>query len=66
MIDEKDAQIFKFHDDYARNKRKFIQYLKYAEIWQSMSVICSYAAFLCDIEGMQIQFKLYCFMYVLL
>ena len=49
MIDEQDAQIFKFSDDYTRNKRKFIQYLKYAEIWQSMSVICSYAAFLCDI-----------------
>ena len=27
---------------------KFI-YLKYADIWQSASVICSYAAFLCDI-----------------
>ena len=49
MIDEKDAQIFKSHDDYARNKRKFTQYLKYAEMWQSTSVICSYAAFLCDI-----------------
>ena len=24
MIDEQDAQIFKSHDDYARNKRKFI------------------------------------------
>ena len=33
MIDEKDAQIFKSRDDYARNKKKFIQYLKYAEIW---------------------------------
>ena len=30
---------FKSRDDYARNKRKLIQYLKYAEIWQSMSVI---------------------------
>ena len=49
MIDEQDAQIFKSHDDYARNKRKLIQYLKYADIWQSVSVICSYAAFLCDI-----------------
>ena len=49
MIDKRDAQIFKSHDDYARNKRKFIQYLKYAETWQSASVICSYAAFLCDI-----------------
>ena len=49
MIHEQDAQIFKSHDDYARNKRKFIQYLKYAETWQSTSVICLYAAFLCDI-----------------
>ena len=49
MIDEEYAQIFKSHDDYARNKRKLFQYLKYAEIWQSASVICSYAAFLCDI-----------------
>ena len=32
MIDEQDAQIFKFHDDYDRNKRELIQYLKYAEI----------------------------------
>ena len=49
MIDELDGQILKSGDDYARNKRKFIQYLKYAEIWQSTSLICSYAAFLCDI-----------------
>ena len=49
MIDEQDAQIFKSHDDYARKNRKFTQYLKYAEIWQSASVICLYAAFLCDI-----------------
>ena len=49
MIEKEDAQIFKSHEDYARNKRKFIQYLKYAETWQSTSVICSYAAFLCDI-----------------
>ena len=32
MIDKQDAQIFKSCDDYARNKRKFTQYLKYAEI----------------------------------
>ena len=49
MIDEQDAQIFKSCDDYARNKRKFIQYLKYAGTWQSASVICSCAAFLCGI-----------------
>ena len=33
MIDKQDAQIFKSHDDYNRNKRKTIQYLKYTEIW---------------------------------
>ena len=49
MIDEQDAQIFKSHNDYVQTKRKFPQYLKYAETWKSMSVICSYAAFLCDI-----------------
>ena len=49
MIDEEDTQIFKSCDDYVQNKRKFLQYLKYAETWQSTSVICSYAAFLCDI-----------------
>ena len=49
MIDEQDAKIFKSHDDYTRNKRKFIQYLKYAEIWQSASVTCSYTAFLSDV-----------------
>ena len=49
MIDEQDAQIFKSRKDYIQNKRKFLQYLKYAETWQSVSVICSYAAFLCDI-----------------
>ena len=49
MIDEQDAQIFKSHNLYVQNKRKFLQYLTYAETWQSASVICSYAAFLCDI-----------------
>ena len=49
MIDKQDAQIFKSHNDYVQNKRKFLQYLKYAETWQSASVICLYAAFLCDI-----------------
>ena len=49
MIDKQDAKIFKSHNDYVQNKRKFFQYLKYAETWQSTSVICSYTAFLCDI-----------------
>ena len=49
MINKQDAQIFKSCNDYVQNKRKFLKYLKYAETWQSMSVICSYPAFLCDI-----------------
>ena len=47
MIDEQDAQIFKSHNDYVQNKRKvLLQYLKYAETWQSASVIFLYTAFL--------------------
>ena len=49
MIDEKDAQIFKSCNDYILSKRKFLQYLKYTETWQSASVICLYTVFLCDI-----------------
>ena len=49
MTDEQHAQIFKSCNDYTWNKRKFLHYLKYAEIWQSASVICSHEAFLCDI-----------------
>ena len=48
LINEEDAQIFKSHD-YVQNKRKILQYLKYAETWQSASVIHSHAPFLCDI-----------------
>ena len=49
MIDKQDGQIFKSHNDYVQKKRKYLQYIKYAETWQSVSVICSYTAFLCDI-----------------
>ena len=35
MVNEKDAQIFKSCNDYVQNKRKFLQYLKYAETWLS-------------------------------
>ena len=49
MIDKQDVQSFKSHNDYVENKRKFLQYLEYAETWQSASVICPYTAFLCDI-----------------
>ena len=43
ILEEEDSTI------YTHLERKFTQYLKYAEIWQSTSVICSYVAFLCDI-----------------
>ena len=49
MINEQDAQLFKSRNDYNRNQRKFTQYLKHAELWQSTSILCSYAACLCDI-----------------
>ena len=49
MIDEQDAQIFKSHNNYVQNKRKFLQYLKYAKTWQSASAICLDTAFLYDI-----------------
>ena len=45
MIDEQDAQLFKSRNDYIQNQRKFTQYLKYAELWQSTSILCLYAAF---------------------
>ena len=40
MIDEKDAQIFKSHDDYAKNKRKFIK--KIHKICRNMAIHMSY------------------------
>ena len=43
MIDKQNAQIFKSHNDYVQDKRKFLQYLKYAETWQSTSVIHSFS-----------------------
>ena len=49
LIDKQDAKIFKSCNDHVQDKRKFLQYLKYAETWQSTSVVCSYIAFLCDI-----------------
>ena len=49
LINMIDAQIFKSCNDYVQNKRKYLQYLKYAEKWQSALVICSYTAFLYDI-----------------
>ena len=49
MIDKQEAAIFKSKQDFNRNKEKILQYIKYAENWQVVLVICSYAAMACDI-----------------
>ena len=48
MIDKQETAIFKSKQDFNKNKEKISQYIKYAENWQVMSVICSYAAMACD------------------
>ena len=49
MIDMQDVAIFKSQKDYIRNKQKLLEYIRYAQMWQVLSVIFSYAAFTCDI-----------------
>ena len=49
MIDKQEAVIFKSKQDFNRNKKKILEHIKYAEHWQVISVICSYAAMACDI-----------------
>ena len=49
MIDNQEAAIFKSKQDFNKNKEKILQHIKYAENWQVMSVICSYAAMACDV-----------------
>ena len=49
MIDKQQTAIFKSNQDFNKNKEKISQYIKYAEIWQVASVICSYIAMACDI-----------------
>ena len=49
MIDKQQTAIFKWNQDFNKNKEKISQYIKYAEIWQVASVICSYMAMACDI-----------------
>ena len=49
MIDNQEAAIFKSKQDFNKNKEKISQYIKYAENWQVMSVICSYTAMACDV-----------------
>ena len=49
MIDTQDIAIFKSQKDYVRNKQEPLEYIHYAQNWQVLSVIFSYAAFTCDI-----------------
>ena len=49
MIDEQQTAIFKSNKDFNKNKEKISQYIKYTEIWQVASVICSYMAMACDV-----------------
>ena len=49
MIDNQEAAIFKSKQDFNKNKEKILQYIKYAENWQVVSVICSYTAMACDV-----------------
>ena len=49
MIDKQETAIFKPKQDFNKNKEKISQYIKYAENWQVVSVICSYTAMACDV-----------------
>ena len=49
MTEAQDIAIFKSKRGYVRNKQKLSEYTHYAQNWQVLSVICSYAAFICHI-----------------
>ena len=49
MIDNQQTAIFKSNQDFNKNKEKISQYIKYAENWQVVSVMCSYTAIACDV-----------------
>ena len=49
MINIQDVAIFKSQKDYVRNKQKLLEYIRYAQMWQVLLVMFSYAAFTCDI-----------------
>ena len=49
MIDNQQTAIFKLNQDFNKNKEKISQYIKYAENWQVVLVICSYMAMACDV-----------------
>ena len=49
MIDTQDIANFKSQKDYGRNKQNLLEYIRYAQMWQVLSVIFSCVAFTCDI-----------------
>ena len=49
MIDKQETAIFKLKQDFNRNKEKISEYIKNAENWQVISVICTYTAMACDV-----------------
>ena len=49
VIDTQDIAIFKSQKGYVRNKQKILEYIHYAQKWQVLLVIFSYAAFTCNI-----------------
>ena len=49
MIDKQEAAIFKLKQDFNCNKEKISEYIKHAENWQVILVICSYTIMACGI-----------------
>ena len=49
MIDKQQTAIFQSNQDFNKNKENISQYMKYAENWQVVSVICSYTAMACNV-----------------
>ena len=49
MTDTQDIAIFKSQKDYVKNRQKHLEYIHYAQVWQVLSIIFSYAAFTCNI-----------------
>ena len=49
MIDTQDVAIFRSQKDYIRNKQKLSEYMRYAQMWQVLLVMFSYAAFTCTL-----------------
>ena len=53
MIDKQQTAIFKSKQDFNKNKEKILQYIKYAENWQVVSVICSYLEYYHGVERLE-------------